>query len=131
MLPLISLWHYLYVVILSIAIWFCSALVYYFCLLAINLEETYDLAWYVGLIVLVFTTMSIVVPSSPDYVGTYHYLCQIPLVMFGISATDALSYALLAHVINILPVTLVGLVMAYYEGFAIFHTDQKVLDLTL
>lgn len=124
-MPLKSFWHYFYVAILSVAIWFCYALVYYFCLQAFNLEEIYNLAWYVGLVVLVFTSISIVVPSSPGYVGTYHYLCQISLIMFGVSATEALSYASIAHAISILPVTIVGLIMANYEGVAIYRTASE------
>lgn len=124
-MPLKSIWHYFYASILSVAIWFCYALIYYFCLQALNLEEIYNLAWYVGLVVLVFTTISIVVPTSPGYVGTYHYLCQISLVMFGVSATEALSYASIAHAVIILPVTLVGLVMANYEGVAIYSTESE------
>jgi uncharacterized protein (TIRG00374 family) len=124
-MPLKSFWHYFYVAIFSVAIWFCYALVYYFCLQAFSLEEIYNLAWYVGLVVLVITTISIVVPTSPGYVGTYHYLCQISLVMFGVSATDALSYASIAHAISILPVTLVGLIMANYEGVAIYRTASE------
>lgn len=124
-MPLKSFWHYFYVTILSVAIWFCYALVYYFCLQAFNLEEIYNLAWYVGLVVLVFTTISIVVPTSPGYFGTYHYLCQISLVMFGVTATEALSYASIAHAISILPVTLVGLIMAHYEGVAVYRTASE------
>lgn len=124
-MPLKSFFHYFYVAFLSVFIWFCYALVYYFCLQAFNLEKIYDLAWYVGLVVLVFTTISIVLPTSPGYVGTYHYLCQISLVMFGVSATEALSYASIAHAITILPVTLVGLIMANYEGVAIYRTATE------
>ena len=75
--------------------------------------------------VLVFTTISIVVPTSPGYVGTYHYLCQISLVMFGVSATEALSYASIAHAISIVPVTLIGLIMVNYEGVAIYRTASE------
>ena len=72
-----------------------------------------------------FTTISIVLPTSPGYVGTYHYLCQLSLVMFGVSATDALSYAAVAHAVSVLPVTLIGLIMANYEGVAIYRTASK------
>ncbi len=124
-MPLKSFWHYFYVASLSVAIWFCYALVNYICLQAFHFEEIYNLAWYVGMVVLVFTTISIVVPTSPGYVGTYHYLCQISLVMFGVSPTEALSYASISHAINVLPVTLVGLILANYEGVAIYRTASE------
>jgi uncharacterized protein (TIRG00374 family) len=123
--PLKNLWHYLMVAVLSTAIWFCYALVYYSCLYAFNLVETHQLPWYASLVILVITTISIVVPSSPGYVGTYHYLCQMSLVMFGVSSTEALSFATVSHVINIIPVALVGLVMANYEGIAIYQSTAE------
>ena len=126
-MPLKSSWHYVYVVILSVAIWFCYALGYYICLYAFESFAVYQLPWYTSLVILVITTISIVVPSSPGYVGTFHYLCQISLVMFGVSETEALSYATMAHAIVLLPVTFTGLIMANYEGVAIYRTAaQKI-----
>jgi len=97
--PLKSAAHYLATVVLSIAIWLCYAAVYYICLAAFNFVAAYHLAWYVGLVVLVFTTISVVIPSTPGYVGTFHYLCQVSLVMFGVSASAALSFAVIAHIV--------------------------------
>ena len=125
--PLKSNRHYFYVAVLSVAIWFCYALGYYLCLLAFEFSTFYQLPWYASLVVLVITTISIVVPSSPGYVGTFHFLCQVSLVMFGVSETEALSFATIAHAVVILPVTLTGLIMANYEGVAIYRTAaQKI-----
>ena len=126
-MPLKSNWHYVYVAILSIAIWFGYALGYYFCLSAFEFTRFYQLPWHASLVVLVITTISIVVPSSPGYVGTYHFLCQVSLVMFGVSETEALSFATIAHAVILLPVTFTGLIMANYEGVAIYRTAaQKI-----
>ena len=128
-MPLKSKWHYFYVAVLSIAIWFCYALGYYFCLYAFEFSTLYQLPWHASLVVLVITTISIVVPSSPGYVGTYHFLCQVSLVMFGVSETEALSFATIAHAVILLPVTFTGLIMANYEGVAIYRTAaQKITD---
>jgi uncharacterized protein (TIRG00374 family) len=120
--PLKSAAHYASAAVLSIAIWLCYATVYYICLAAFNLVNAYSLAWYVGLVVLVFTTISVVIPSTPGYVGTFHYLCQLALVMFGVSVSEALSFAVIAHLVGIAPVAIVGLVCAHYEGVAIYRT---------
>lgn len=121
--PLQSGWHYLAVAVLSAAIWLCYAGVYYTCLQAFHLTAAYHLAWYVGLVVLVLTTISVVIPSTPGYVGTYHYLCQVALLMFGVPAGEALSFAIVAHALSVLPVTLIGLALANYEGVAIYRTS--------
>ena len=123
--PLKSGWHYLAVAVLSVAIWLCYAGVYYACLQAFHLTAAYHLTWYVGLVVLVLTTISVVIPSTPGYVGTYHYLCQVALLMFGVPAAEALSFAIVAHALSVLPVTLIGLALANYEGVAIYRTSAE------
>jgi uncharacterized protein (TIRG00374 family) len=124
--PLTSAADYLATAVLSIAIWLCYAAVYYICLAAFGLVSAYHLAWYVGLVVLVFTTISVVIPSTPGYVGTFHYLCQVSLVMFGVSASAALSFAVIAHLVGVVPVALAGLICANYEGVAIYRTAAHV-----
>lgn len=123
--PLKSFYHFIVVICLSVAIWLCYASIYYICLKAFSFVSAYQLPWYASLVVLVITTISIVVPSSPGYVGTYHFLCQISLMVFGIPKTEALSFATIAHVINIFPVTLLGLIVANYEGISIYHAEEK------
>ena len=127
--PLKSGWHYLAVAVLSVAIWLCYAGIHYACLQAFHLTAAYHLAWYVGLVVLVLTTISIVIPSTPGYVGTYHYLCQVALLMFGVPAGQALSFAIVAHALSVLPVTLIGLALANYEGVAIYRTSIETRTL--
>jgi hypothetical protein len=124
--PLASAGRYLAVGVLSAAIWACYAAVYYLCLAAFDLTRLYALPWYAGLVVLVLTTVSVVVPSTPGYVGTFHYLCQVALLMFDVPASHALSYAIVAHAVGILPVTLIGLAAAQVEGVAIMRTAEAI-----
>jgi len=69
------------------------------------------------------------VPSSPGYVGTYHYLCQISLAMFGVPAGPALSFGTVVHGISILPVFIVGLFFAHHEGMAILKVSEEASDI--
>ena len=123
-------WHdYMTTGILSLSIWLCYGLAFFLCLYAFNLAVTYNLGWVASLILLVITTIAVVVPSSPGYVGTYHYLCQITLAMFGVPGGLALSYATLVHGINFLPVLIVGIVFAHHEGMAILKASRDVSEL--
>jgi uncharacterized protein (TIRG00374 family) len=124
--PLACAGHYLAVGALSAAIWICYAAVYYLCLAAFDLTTLYALPWHASLVVLALTTVSVVVPSTPGYVGTFHYLCQVALLMFGVPASEALSYAIVAHAVGVLPVTLVGLAAAQVEGVAIVRTTEAI-----
>jgi len=123
--PLQSGWDYLVVAVLSVVIWGCYGFIIHLALYAFDFVSVYHLPWSTSLIVLVVTTIGIVVPSSPGYVGTYHWLCQISLAMFGVPAGPALSFAILTHGVNFLPVLIAGLILAYYEGVEIFRLQDK------
>lgn len=123
--PLRSGWVYLVVAVLSVVIWACYGFIIQLVLHAFDFVSVYHLPWSTSLIVLVVTTIGIVVPSSPGYVGTYHWLCQISLAMFGVPAGPALSFAILTHGVSFLPVLIVGLILAYYEGVQVFGVQKK------
>jgi glycosyltransferase 2 family protein len=124
--PLKHLRDYPIVFVLSLLIWLCYGLVFFFCLHAFDFVQTFGLPWSASLILLVITTIGVVIPSSPGYVGTYHYLCQISLAMLGVPAGPALSFAAIVHGINFFPILVVGLVFSYHEGIAISKMSEKV-----
>jgi len=123
--PLRSGWDYPVVAVLSVVIWGCYGFIIHLVLYAFDFMSVYPLPWSTSLIVLVVTTIGVVVPSSPGYVGTYHWLCQVSLAMFGVPAGPALSFAIVAHGVNFLPVLIAGLILAYYEGVEIFKVQHK------
>jgi uncharacterized protein (TIRG00374 family) len=123
--PLRRAWDYPVVAALSLAIWGCYGFIIHLVLYAFDFVSLYHLPWSTSLIVLVITTLGIVVPSSPGYVGTYHWLCQISLAMYGVPAGPALSFAILTHGVNFLPVLVAGLILAYYEGVEIFRVQER------
>ncbi|MBN1831366.1 MAG: flippase-like domain-containing protein [Deltaproteobacteria bacterium] len=124
-LPLKRRGDYAVVVLVSVSIWICYAFVFYVCFQAFDFIKIYHLPWYTGLILLVITTISVVVPSSPGYVGLYHFLCQISLAMFAVPESPALSYAAVVHAVNFLPVLALALLFAGYEGLRIYSPDIK------
>jgi uncharacterized protein (TIRG00374 family) len=113
------------VAVLSVVIWACYGFILHLILYAFDFVSLYQLPWSTSLIVLVVTTIGVVVPSSPGYVGTYHWLCQVSLAMFSVPAGPALSFAILAHGVNFLPVLIAGLILAYYEGVEIFRSHDN------
>ncbi len=75
---------YLVILVFSILIWVCFWLNLHLVFYAFDFPEMYGLTTISSVVVLVTTTFSVVVPSSPGYVGTYHYLCQITLGLFKV-----------------------------------------------
>ncbi|MBN1561343.1 flippase-like domain-containing protein [candidate division KSB1 bacterium] len=112
--------HYIFVTLLSVLIWACYAYIFQLGLYAFNFVEKYStITWITPLVLLVITTIAVLVPSSPGYVGTYHWLCQISLGLFGVPESDALSFAFTVHGVNFIPILIAGLVLVSLMGMSV------------
>jgi glycosyltransferase 2 family protein len=123
--PLKARIDYVIVLVHSVLIWACYGLILHLSLQAFDFYRLYHLPWLSALILLVITTIGVVVPSSPGYVGTYHYLCQVSLGLFAVPSSPALSFAAAVHAISFFPVLVAGLILSYYEGLG-FLTSGKI-----
>lgn len=120
--------HYLIVIGLSPLIWFCYAFIFQIGLHAFDFVTAYDLPWTAALVLLVITTIAIVVPSSPGYVGTYHFLCQISLAFFAVPKSEGLTFAIILHAINFFPVLVVGLILISVEGLNLKRLQENAKE---
>ena len=77
----------------SVNIWFMYFLMTYLCFFAF--EPTAGLSMVAGLVVFVFGGWGIVIPS-PGGMGTYHFLAQTALSIYGVSGDDGFSWANIA-----------------------------------
>ena len=108
-MPLKNRAHYLAVGILSLLIWASYAMTFQILFHAFGFVSRYRLPATAALVAMVITTISVVVPSSPGYVGSYHFLCQVSLMLFSVPKGPALSYAFVLHAVSILPFFFLGL----------------------
>lgn len=74
----------------SVNIWLMYFLMVYVCFFAF--APTAHLSMVVALVVFVFGSWGVVIPS-PGGMGTYHFLAQTALGMYGISGEDGFSWA--------------------------------------
>ena len=125
--PLAHRKDYLFVFLLSIVIWACYAFIFQLLFYAFDFVAKYSLPWSASLVLLVITTFSVLIPSSPGYVGTYHYLCVFTLRLFSkpVPESEALSYAFVAHGINFLPLLIVGLILISVAGMSVKSLQQQ------
>ncbi len=123
--PLKKVAHYVIVSVLSIAIWLCYAFIFQLLFNAFGFVGLYQMPWYAALVLLVITTISVLVPSSPGYVGTYHYLCMLSLRMFGVPEDEGLAFAFVAHGINFLPLLIVGLLILSFEKTSLTRMQSE------
>ncbi len=77
----------------SINIWLMYYLMTYLCFFAF--EPTSGLSALAALVVFVFGGWGVVIPS-PGGMGTYHFLAQTALAMYGVSGDDGFSWANIA-----------------------------------
>ncbi len=119
---------YILVTVLSLIIWACYGIIFQIFFYAFDFVVNYDLPWITAWVLLVITTFAILVPSSPGYVGTYHYLCALALGLFGVPNSPALSFAFVLHGINFIPILFVGLVLFSIEGLDLKKAREKNLS---
>jgi uncharacterized protein (TIRG00374 family) len=111
--------HYASVTILSIVIWLCYVYSFQLAFYAFGFAKTYSLPWSAALVLLVITTISLMIPSSPGYIGTYHFLCQLSLALFGVPDSPALTFAIVFHGVNFLPILVLGFIFVSWEGITL------------
>lgn len=92
--------------ILTVILWFLMGLSNWFVFRAFNL----DLPLTASFVLLVVVSVSILVPSTPGYLGVYHYATVWTLTSknYQIDSEHALSFALVLHAAQYIPITLMG-----------------------
>lgn len=122
--------HYFTVVLLSILIWVLYAGMVYVAFYAFDFNTKYHLDFFASLVVLVTVSIGIMIPSSPGFVGTYHWFCMISLAFFKVPESEALSFAIVSHAVNFIPSTIVGLLFFWKENLH-FHdaiTEKSLVE---
>jgi uncharacterized protein (TIRG00374 family) len=125
--PLLRPSHYLAVGGLSLLIWVCYALTIQMLFFAFAFVGRYGLPWSAALVVMVVTTISVVVPSSPGYIGSFHFLCQLALGLFAVPKGPALSYAFVLHAVSVFPVFFLGLFFLAREKLSLQSLQEENL----
>ncbi|MEY2443258.1 MAG: glycosyltransferase 2 family protein [bacterium] len=67
-----------------------------------------DLPFSAGLLVTITINMGLVLPSSPAAIGVFEAATVIALKAFDVPQAEALSYALVLHLLNLIPFLVVG-----------------------
>jgi uncharacterized protein (TIRG00374 family) len=111
------------VLVLTVAGWMSEASVYWFLLMGFSLP--------VGLggaaLGMSAANLATIIPSSPGYVGTFHWPLQSVLTSgYGIHQAEAAAYAIVAHAVLVLPIAALGIGLLAREGVSITAVQQRV-----
>jgi hypothetical protein len=96
----------------TIAAWLLTAACAYFVTLAFHLHLSFSC----GLLVAVAVGLSMILPSPPAAVGVFEGATLIALRAYGVSASSALPYAVVLHLVNFVPFLLVGAFLLHYNS---------------
>jgi uncharacterized protein (TIRG00374 family) len=78
----------------------------------------YGLGFRAALLVIVATNLVLVIPSGPAAVGSFEAAVLVALSAFGIDSSRALSFAVLLHAENLLPVLVAGYLALHNHSVA-------------
>jgi uncharacterized protein (TIRG00374 family) len=97
--------------------WLVLAMSFWFVVLGFDL----GLSPAAGLLIVIATGLSMIIPSAPAAVGVFEAAAIVALSAYGIPQTNAFSYALVVHALNVLPFVVAGLV--------VLNVNRRVLQL--
>jgi uncharacterized protein (TIRG00374 family) len=103
--------HVLPISLSTILIWVLFALSVWTGLRAAHLDLPLTASW----TVLAFLGLGVSLPSSPGYLGVVQAAIVLALALYSVPRTEALSFSLLIHASQFLPVTLYGLALLMVE----------------
>ena len=103
--------HFVPIALSTVLIWLLFALSVWTGLRAAHLDLPLAASW----TVLAFLGLGVSLPSSPGYVGVVQAATVLALALFSVPRTEALSFSLLIHASQFVPVTLYGIVLLLVE----------------
>lgn len=106
-------------VLWSLVTWGAATACYYCILRAFSIEAP----WYTSFVIMAFLAVAISIPSTPGFFGPFEAgIMAAVLVVAPETNRDVLTTAvLLAHVLQMLPVLIVGFACLYLEDLGIFE----------
>jgi uncharacterized protein (TIRG00374 family) len=107
------------VVFYSLVLWGLSVVQIYMLGLSMGLS----LPFMAPFLILVLLCFSVVLPSAPGYIGTFHLACQYGLIFYGFGRSHALSMAIILHAAGFIPTVLLG-----FLAFSLHHISLRSLS---
>jgi len=96
--------------------WVLYASSTYCMLVAFNFNHLYGMDFWAAIVILLIGTVGVLIPSSPGFIGTYEGVMVFALAIYSVPKPSALGFAIVIHLVNYIPVTLIGLYFFLREG---------------
>ncbi|TAN39862.1 MAG: flippase-like domain-containing protein, partial [Nitrospirae bacterium] len=96
---------------ISLVSWVLQLTMIHFTQLAFGVE----LPFWNALLVLVAVNLAVIVPSAPAHLGTFELACVLSYTFLGVDKNVGLLIGAAYHLVQVLPVTVIGAVMLLVE----------------
>jgi uncharacterized membrane protein YbhN (UPF0104 family) len=105
-----------------LSVWALWAVALHYTLLAFDIQVPFS----ARLLILAVVNLGALIPSSPGYIGPYHYLCWVCLSVYAVDKSVAFSFAVVLHALWYVPLTCLGFVFLGKEHVSI--TQIRALE---
>jgi uncharacterized protein (TIRG00374 family) len=112
------------VTVQTLLIWILMGIANYFVFAAFDFDLPLDAAF----VLLVVVSISILLPSSPGFVGVYHVGVVWSLAVYGIEKERALSCAIVLHVVQYLVITIMGFYFLKKEHLSLKELEEEAAE---
>ena len=112
------------VAVQTLLIWILMGLSNYFVFRAFGFDIPLDASF----VLLVVVSVLILAPSTPGFLGVYHYGVVLSLNVYGITDERALSCALVLHAAQYTVVTLMGFYFLKKEHLTLKDLEEGVVE---
>ncbi len=107
--------------VLTLALWFCYPLSTW------SLAQGFGLALPFGgaVLVQVLITLAVLLPQAPSFVGVFQVAAMAGVSLYGVTRGPAGAFAFMLWVINVVPITVVGLAVLWWRGLSLRRLAEE------
>lgn len=116
-----SVWEVMGILVVSIAHWSLVVLATWVAAMAFDL----NLSPVGALLIFTFTSLAVVLPQAPGFLGVYQVAVETSLALLGAAITPAKGFAMLWWMLSILPITVVGFLVMSLEGLSLAQVSAS------
>ncbi len=112
----------LIVFLLSLPVWLVNLGPVYFVGMSLGIQIPFTGC----LLILLLGAFSSTIPAAPGYWGTFHLITAAGVKFLGLLPDeDALTYAIVLHAIYFFPVVIIGILVAWQEGYSLAQLQKE------
>jgi hypothetical protein len=110
----------------TLFLWICMGASNYFVFIAFGFDDRLTLE--TSFFMLVVVSISILIPSSPGFVGVYHAGVILTLSLYGIEGEEANAFALVLHAAQYFPITIMGFYYLKKEHLSLKQLGDEAVE---